>query len=158
MPHLLFVCTANICRSPVAEGLTRQRLDRNGLGDWTVSSAGTWALQNRGAAENSLQLLAERGIDMHQHRATIVEEEQLAEADLVLCMESGHVEALQTEFPQHAHKIFLLTAMSGRGYSVADPYGQEMDAYRRMIQEMDALLEKGWANIVTLAQENAAGG
>lgn len=157
MPHLLFICTANICRSPVAEGLTRQRLEREGMADWTVSSAGTWALQRRGAAENSLLLLTERDIDMSAHRAQMVNESLLAHADLVLCMTQGHLEALQAEFPQHAHKIYLLSAMNGRSFSVADPYGQDLDSYRRMVEEVAQLIDEGWPNIVALARENATG-
>jgi protein-tyrosine-phosphatase len=87
----------------------------------------------------------------------MVDEVLLARADLVLCMAQGHVEALQAEFPQHAHKIYLLSAMTGRAYSVADPYGQDIGAYRRMVKEVDDLINTGWPNIVTLAQENTAG-
>lgn len=157
MPCLLFICTANICRSPVAEGLTRQRLEKEKMAGWMVASAGTWAMQQRGAADNSLLLLAEREIDMRAHQAQMVDEPLLARADLVLCMAQGHVEALQAEFPQHAYKIYLLSAMTGRRFSVADPYGQDLDAYRHMVREVDQLIEQGWPNIVALAQENAAG-
>jgi protein-tyrosine phosphatase len=69
MPHILFICTANICRSPVAEGLLRRRLEDEGLADWTVSSAGTWAQLRRGAASTSVELLAGRDIDISDHRA-----------------------------------------------------------------------------------------
>ena len=97
MPHVLFICTANICRSPVAEGVLRRSLAERELTDWTVSSAGTWAMVARRASTNSIEVMAQRGVDINSHRARMVDEEILAEADLVLCMETGHVEALRAE-------------------------------------------------------------
>jgi protein-tyrosine-phosphatase len=97
MAHILIICTANICRSPVAEALIRDRLQKRGLDDWTVSSAGTWAQIRGGAAENSVLVMAQQGLDISDHQSRMVEESHLEQADLVLCMESGHAEALRTE-------------------------------------------------------------
>lgn len=152
MPHILLVCTANICRSPVAEAILRDRLQKAGLTDWIVSSVGTWALVPRGASRFSYELLAEQGLDIGRHRATMVEARHLETADLVLCMESGHVEALQIEFPQYASKIYLLSQMVGRRYSIADPYGSAIEAYRDMVQEITQLIEEGLPRIIELAE------
>ncbi len=155
MPHILFVCTANICRSPVAEGILRDRLQKRGLQEWTVASAGTWALEVRGASRNSVLLMEEAGIDISDHRSKIVTPEQMQQADLILTMERGHAEALQVEFPQQAHKVYLLTEMTGRRYNVADPYGNDLPAYQRMVEEVTNLIDTGLDNILTLALENA---
>lgn len=155
MPHVLFVCTANICRSPVAEGLLRQRLQARGLAGWQVSSAGTWAMQQRSASENSVIVMAAQGIDIRAHRAQMVSGELLAVVDLVLCMETGHAEALQVEFPDYANKIYLLTEMVGRHYSISDPYGAPLPAYKSMANEVADLIDRGLENIVVLAQQNA---
>lgn len=155
MPHVLIVCTANICRSPVAEGMLRRRLTQGDLDGWTVASAGTWAMQERGAAQNSILVSAERGIDISEHRARMVTKEMLAQADLVLCMESGHVEALQAEFPDQAAKIHLLSQMAEKKLDVADPYGAPLENYEQMAQEVETLIEKGLPRIVEMARENA---
>jgi protein-tyrosine-phosphatase len=151
MPHVLLVCTANICRSPVAEAILRDRLQQAGLTDWTVRSAGTWALAARGASRFSRDLMAEQGLDISKHQAIMIDEQQLATADLVLCMESGHVEALQIEFPQYAPKIYMLSQMVGRRYNIADPYGGPIIAYRDMVQEIMWLIEAGLPRIIELA-------
>ena len=155
MANILVICTANICRSPVAEALLRDRLYKRGLDDWTVSSAGTWAQFSRGAADNSIIVMDQYGLDILDHTARMVEQEQLQAADLVLCMETGHVEALRAEFSRDAYKVYLLTAMVGQSYSIYDPFGEPMIAYERMAAELTDLIDRGMDRIVQLAEENS---
>lgn len=155
MPHVLMICTANICRSPVAEGLLRDRLQKRALTDWTVSSAGTWAQVKRGASQNSVIVMDDRGLDISNHQSQMVEAHHLRQADLVLCMETGHAEALRAEFHQYAPKIHLLTEMAGRNYSVSDPYGQSLNAYKLMANEVEEIIDEGLDEIIRLAEENA---
>lgn len=154
MANILIVCTANICRSPVAEALLRDHLQHAGL-QWQVTSAGTWAETGQSASTYGIELMAERGLDISRHRSKVVDGSLVAEADLVLCMESGHAEALRFEYPRLAHKIYMLTEMSGRRYSVPDPYGGPRKEYERMIGELTGLIESGLPRIIELAQENA---
>lgn len=151
MPHILFICTANICRSPVAEGILRQRLEADGLDDFTVSSAGTWAQLRRGAASTSIKLLAEQGIDISPHRAREVTRELIEEADLILCMESGHAEALRVEFPEAVERIFLLSEMSDSNHNVEDPYGGPYPGYVKMVDEVSYLIDAGLPRIIGVA-------
>ncbi|MBK8431091.1 MAG: hypothetical protein IPL28_07245 [Chloroflexi bacterium] len=70
MTHILAICTANICRSPVVEAVLRNRLQAQGLNDWEVSSAGTWATQRRSASEFSVEVVQEReGLDLTRHQS-----------------------------------------------------------------------------------------
>lgn len=154
MPHILFVCTANICRSPVAEAVLRNRLQERGMDDWTVRSAGTWAIQERGAAQNSITVLADQGIDITDHRSRMVNREMLTEADLILCMESGHVEALKAEFPDAARRIHLLSEMAGEKFSISDPYRGPLQEYRQMAAKVTDLIERGMQRIIDLAWAN----
>ncbi len=154
MPHILFVCTANICRSPVAEAVLRDRLQERGMADWTVQSAGTWAIQERAAAQNSIRVLAERGIDIGDHRSRMVTDEILDEADLILCMESGHVEALKAEFPEAADRIHLLSEMAGEKTSISDPYRGPLEEYKRMAAIVTDLIDRGLQRIIDLAWAN----
>jgi protein-tyrosine-phosphatase len=154
MAHILVICTANICRSPVATAILQDRLSKRGLEDWTVSSAGTWAVAERAASHNSQVVMAEYGHDISDHLARMVELSYLAEADLVLCMEEGHVEALTFEFPDQAHKIYPITAMAGKTYSVNDPYGQSLLEYQKMAAELAGIIDRGMDRIVELAEAN----
>jgi protein-tyrosine-phosphatase len=154
MPKILIVCTANICRSPVAEALLRERLAAQEPDAWQISSAGTWASDGQPAARYSIELMDEQEIDISGHRSRPVSKALLREADLVLTMEEGHAEALKVEFPRHTGKIFLLTEMSDRHYSVPDPYGGPKSEYERMVREISGLIDQGLSRIVEIAQSN----
>lgn len=147
--RILVVCTANQCRSPMAEGLLRQRLAVAGLGGRVlVSSAGTWARAGAPATDKAVATLAERGIALHGHRSREVDGALLADADLILVMTRGHAEALVAEFPQAGARLLRFAQLAGGSWDIADPVGQGMDAYRATAAELDLLLEAGWAMLL----------
>lgn len=152
MPHILFVCTANICRSPVGEAILRDRLQKRGLQQWTTSSAGTWALVGREAAYYSIRLMAEKGFDLEAHRARMLDEALLKQADLVLCMEPGHMEAIKAEFTAYSNKVYLLSEMIGRVHRIPDPFGKPIEEYQAMIAELTELIDSGLDRIIELAK------
>ncbi len=154
MPNVLFVCTANICRSPVAEVLFRGWLRQHATpGAWRVSSAGTWASAGAPASAYSRQMALQRGFSLEQHAARTVDEPMLAAADVVLCMARSHREALHIEFPKHAARIHLWTALAGPSYDVADPFGGPLAGYEEMARELEGLVEQTAEKIVALAQQ-----
>ncbi|MCP4356760.1 MAG: low molecular weight protein arginine phosphatase [Chloroflexi bacterium] len=155
MPQILLVCTANVCRSPVVAALLKQRLQEQGYDDWVVKSSGTWATLSRSASQYSIELMAERNIDIYNHRAQMIDESLLRESDLVLCMAEGHVEALQIEFSTYRTKIYTLSEMVGKRYSISDPYGGPRSAYEDMVAEVSQLVDVGFEQIVALAKENS---
>lgn len=155
MVKILIICTANICRSPVAAALLRDRLRQRGLADWQVESAGTWAMVARGASRHSIDLMSRYGHDITGHRSRMVTDDMLRGADLVLTMEDGHAEALRAEFAPEAHKVFMITEMIGHTYSIADPYGGPPEEYERMAASLTEVIDGGLERIVFLARENA---
>lgn len=149
MKRVLIVCTGNVCRSPMAMGLLRQRLQEDGLGDAVeVLSAGVYALDDNPASEPGVEVLAERGIDIRDHRARTVTERDIADADLVLVMEEGHRRTLFYNYPALLGKIFLLSEMSGDYRDIKDPYRQPKEEYAACAQEMDKLLADGYPAIL----------
>jgi protein-tyrosine-phosphatase len=162
MPTIVFVCTANICRSPVAQALFSDWVRRRGLanGDkagadqpqgWRVLSAGTWAEPGALASTYSRAVLAEQGLDLAAHRAQRVDGALMAQADLVVCMTRSHCEALRAEFPRQAARIVLLSHMAGLNFDVADPYGGPRRGYEEMVQELRDLVERGGPRMAALA-------
>jgi protein-tyrosine-phosphatase len=152
MSLILMVCTGNICRSPMATGLLRQRLAREGLdGQYTVRSAGTWALDNRPATENAVEVMAERGVDIGDHRARSLTTADIEEAELILVMSREHEQMIAHVWPQYKWKVYRLSEMAGKRRDVEDPYGLPLEEYRTCADVIDGYLERGFARILELA-------
>jgi protein-tyrosine phosphatase len=109
MTTILIVCTGNICRSPIAEGLLRaQLLSRFGDGAPRVSSAGTSGWEGSPATPEGVDAAAELGIDIAAHRARKVRGDLLREADLIVCMAAEHRDRLTAQLPEVAGRTFTL--------------------------------------------------
>src|SRR5512139_172481 len=100
MPSVLFVCTANQFRSPLAAACFQRELDRaSQASGWHVDSAGTWVVSGVPLSPAVLRTLRLLGVDLSAHRPQTVTADLLREQDLVLVMESGHRESLLIDFP-----------------------------------------------------------
>ena len=147
---VLFVCTGNVCRSPMAEGIFRKMLGDRGLSDIVeADSAGTWALDGYPATPLAVQAVARMGVDISRHRARTVTVDDLREADLVLVMEEAHRIHLFHMAPELAHKVFLLSEMAGEHEEIADPYGTtRLENYVLTAEKIRDYLERGFPEIV----------
>jgi protein-tyrosine-phosphatase len=158
MPTVLFVCTANMCRSPLAEVLFREMLRRRGLQPgWRTESAGVYASDGQPATEFSRQVAAERGLDLSSHHSKPVDAERLHSADLVLVMEPVHRQVLQDGFPQLAGRVHLLTEMAGESGPVEDPVGTTIENYRETADRLVDLLSRGFDRIQALVRTHSGG-
>jgi len=141
---ILFVCSGNTCRSPMAEGLARRLLpdpgERQGEEEILVFSAGLHALPGDPATENAVEAMAEEGVDLRRHRATLLTREMIVEADLVLTMTAGHRRLVREMAPDQAHKVFTLAEYAGVGGDLPDPFGQPLAVYRRYAGELRHLV------------------
>jgi protein-tyrosine phosphatase len=112
-PLILFVCTGNICRSPMAEGLLRVRLRARSI-EAVVASAGL-AFDGRRATPEAIAAATSRGVDIGGHRSRIVSYELIEGADLVIGMERMHVREAIVLARDSAHRIFTLKEIVRRG-------------------------------------------
>lgn len=126
--RILIVCMGNICRSPTAEYLFRQRM---GSRDMAFGSAGLGALDGSPMDETALQLLGEDGIDGTMHRSRQLTPSTLREADLVLGMEKNHVAAMIQLAPEVRGKVYLLDKWLD-GSDIPDPYRQQRAAFEHV--------------------------
>ncbi len=151
MKSVLFVCTANMCRSPMAEGLFRALVGADS-NSWRVESAGVAAFEGASATQKAIQTLAEKGIDITQHRSRPIDRALMQEFRLILVMEHRHKQLLQAEFPQYAGRVYLLSEMIGRDEEISDPAGGTLDEYRQTAAEIEKILHSGYQRIEKLAQ------
>jgi protein-tyrosine phosphatase len=143
MKKILFVCTANICRSPMAQAIFDALAEDEGL-PFRAESAGTAALEGRPIAPYAVAALEEVGIYPAPHSARRVREAMVEEAELVLAMTPQHAATLQRLGSNTAGGIHTLPeyAMSVRGEEIADPYGLTMAAYRSTLRQLYVLVER----------------
>ena len=151
MHTVLFVCTANICRSPMAMGLLRKKVGQS-VG-WRIESAGTWSILGEPPAWNTQLVLDQRGINVRDHRSRPVHLELLREFMLILVMEAGHKEALQVEFPEIADRVHLVSEMIGATYNIPDPMGNSFESFEETAKEFEQILDQGFEKISQLAED-----
>jgi protein-tyrosine phosphatase len=132
--RVLLVCTANVCRSPVALALWTQQAGSRGK-RVVASSAGTEAHPGQPADAMCVALLAARGLDLSAHRSVRVNLERVADHDLILVMEKRHAQWLCGAAPVLNGRVHLLGRW-GVG-EIADPHGKEQENYERSIVDID---------------------
>jgi protein-tyrosine-phosphatase len=149
---VLFVCTANQCRSPMAEALLKSLVAQRGEANhWQIQSAGTWSEPGRPATVLSQAVMRRRNIDLSDHRSRSVDADLLAAASVVLVMTRHQQEALRAEFPGMQHKIYTLSQLVDGSYDIEDPYGGSPDAYELCAVELQDILTNGYDRLVELA-------
>ena len=151
MPSVLFICTANICRSPMAMGLFRSKVGDDP--EWRIESAGTWSFKGQPAASYTRAVLALRGIDISDHRSRSLDRDLLLQFNLILTMEDGHKEAISVEFPEIAHRVYLISEMVDEIYNIPDPIGGTIDEFELTAQEFDGIFDRGFNKIEALARD-----
>lgn len=134
--RVVFVCTGNTCRSPLAAAILR--LEEPSA---QVASAGVAATPGAGAAREAIELAAEMGADLSGHRARTLTEEMVA-GSLVLALTRAQRDQVRRLFPEAHARIFTLGEYAGRpDRDVRDPVGLGMAAYREALADMRDLLQ-----------------
>ncbi len=140
--NLLFVCTGNTCRSPMAAAVARDAVARRGWRHVAVQSAVLSALTGSPAAENAVRVAGERGLDLTGHGAQPLTPELVDWADLVLGMSPSHLIGIADM--GGAEKAALLTDFvdgPGLGRAIEDPIGGDADTYRRTLAQVTEAVE-----------------
>ena len=140
--NLLFVCSGNTCRSPMAEALALKIAKHRGIEDLNVSSAGTNAWDNVPATDEALLVGMERDIDLTGHRARKLTPAIVSEADLIFVMTPGHVEQVKQLGGRGKVHVIDEYASGTANQGVVDPHGGDLEAYRHTADVLERELEK----------------
>jgi protein-tyrosine phosphatase len=134
MKKILFVCTGNTCRSPMAAVLLNKIIKEKGV-DAFAFSAGLAVSTGEPASKNAVTAALELGGELSNHRASFLTQKMLEESDDVFVMSLSHKSAIERDFPQFLGKINLL------GAGICDPYGGDIESYRKCRDEIEAAFE-----------------
>ena len=153
MKRILFVCTGNICRSPMAEGLFRNAV--RGRKAFEALSAGVGAIDGMPPSENAVRAMRELGIDITHQRSHSLSPELIAKADYIFGMTHSHVDAISLLYPHAAEKTFLLREFDDTldiyEKDISDPIGGSLDVYANCRDQ----IEQGIASMLNFLDQTA---
>jgi len=142
MKKIVFVCSGNTCRSPLAEAIAKEVLRGRVDFELAIASAGTSAQEGSPASRNSIEIAERHGLDLSGHRSRLLSREILHDADLIVTMGVRHREAVEEIDPESVESTFLLTNFSdAHDGDVPDPIGSDLAIYERTYLVMRECIE-----------------
>ena len=141
MKTVLFVCTGNTCRSPVAAALADKLFANRGIAA-SAASCGIFAIDGAGPSENAVVAVKNGwNADVSEHKAKIIRETNLADAHIVITMTMGHKSHLLALYPDFADKIHAIKELCGDGCDIDDPFGGNLDVYQKCAKQIESFIE-----------------
>jgi protein-tyrosine-phosphatase len=144
---ITFICSGNICRSPMGEGILKKKFEKNKLARLVeINSAGTLNLAPTRASDEAIKISKNHKVDISNHLSTPIDRTILDRANIIICMALYHYNLLIKNFPEYVNKIYVLKNMEVgeevTDASVADPIGMSEAFYEQIFQEIDGELER----------------
>ncbi|HCT64019.1 MAG TPA: hypothetical protein DIC60_01895 [Lachnospiraceae bacterium] len=144
--NILFVCTGNTCRSPMAEAIAKSIFPED---KYNIMSAGLSVTENEPASENAILAAKKLGFDLKEHRATQITQNLVKEADIIFAMTIGHKQAIANAFNSLGVPVFTLAEYAGHGEEdIIDPYGCDLEIYEKCITKLKQYITET-ADIIT---------
>jgi len=144
--RIIFVCTGNTCRSPMAEAIFKDIIAEKGIQDeFEVCSAGVYAFDNDPASYQAIEVMKnEFNIDLKPHRAKVMDGSDIEKADLIFTMTRHHRNMIIDIYPEASDKVYVLKEFAGltEDLDVIDPFGQDYDVYKSCANDIEGLLLK----------------
>ncbi|KGA97043.1 protein tyrosine phosphatase [Alkalihalobacillus alcalophilus ATCC 27647 = CGMCC 1.3604] len=136
--HILFICTGNTCRSPLAEILLKEKAGSQ----FDVQSAGIYAFPGSPASAGTTEVLEKRNLKADEHLSQALTLDLVDWADVVLTMTESHRQQLISQYPEHEIKTYSLTSFVEEVGDISDPFGGPVEVYEQTAQQLEYLLHK----------------
>ena len=149
--QVLFVCSGNICRSPMAEGILRAILPDHLKSRVQILSAGTLGIHGSFASPEAIEVSKEIGVDIRYHSSQGISTQLIEKSHIIFALAEDHLFFLKAQFPEKAGDIYLLKAFDAdenqlESLTIEDPIGMDLNFYRQCVtsieNEIDRILPK----------------
>ena len=149
LKSIMFICTGNICRSPMAHAYTQKKLyDLNKENEYIISSCGTNAIHGQSATDNAIEAMKKYDIDLTRHRATSIEDSDILNYGLILVLTNSHKREVLQSYPSLSKNIFTLREYVNneeKYKDIDDPWGLDINVYnataKDIVENIDKLIE-----------------
>ena len=143
---IMFICTGNICRSAMAEGMMKKLAKDNNL-DLDICSCGIYAEDGDYATYNAVEAAKYYDVNIEEHRATNIRKSRIKEMDIILCATESHKQSVLHMYPELKEKVFTMKEYAkldnnGKDIDIKDPWGYDMNIYQNCAKEIEECNEK----------------
>lgn len=143
---IMFICTGNICRSAMAEGMMKKLVNDNKIKDIEIYSCGIYAETGDYSTYNAIEAANLYGADISNHRATNIRDSKIEEMDVILCATTSHKQNVLFLYPSLNGKVFTMKEYAGldnkgNDMDINDPWGYDLNVYYNCAQEIEECLE-----------------
>ena len=146
MIKIMFVCTGNICRSAMAEGMMKKLIKENNI-NAKICSCGTYAQTGDYATYNAIDAMKQYDVDIKNHRATNIRDSKIKEMDLILCATQNHKQMVNYLYPELKEKVYTMKEYAGKDNNgeeldIEDPWGYDLNVYYNCAIQIKKCLEE----------------
>ena len=144
---IMFICTGNICRSAMAEGMMKKLISDNKIKNIEIFSCGIYAETGDYSTYNAIEAAKLYGANISNHRATNIRDSKINEMDIILCATTSHKQSVLFLYPDLNGKVFTIREYAeldnnGENMNIDDPWGYDLNVYYNCAEEIEECLEK----------------